>query len=168
MARGKSYEKGKEKTYYIPQKVDSTSSDNLKIFTKDLKCGDVCQIDASGESVNSIRLLARLADFNGTYDVEWKLKKIQTENSYGTIYVQWVEGNLKESNSTVFSSLVKNGENENMPVTFESLGGNSNLHCIYIYEKGKVRKGEISEIRKGDSVWLYQNYGFVNAACVIR
>ncbi len=162
------YEKGKEKTYYIPQKVDSTSSDNLKIFTKDLKCGDVCQIDASGESVNSIRLLARLADFNGTYDVKWKLKKIQTENSYGTIYVQWVEGNLKESNSTVFSSLVKNGENENMPVTFESLGGNSNLHCIYIYEKGKVRKGEISEIRKGDSVWIYQNYGFSYAVCAVR
>lgn len=162
------YQAGKEKTYYIPQKVENTSSDNLKILTKNLKCGDMCQVDAGGETVNSIRLLARLSEFNGEYGSQWKPTRSQDDASCGTMYAQWIEGNLSESSSSMLSAVVKNGLGENMPVMLGLAENKSNPYCVYIYEKGKVRKGEVSELRKGDSVWIYQNYGFSYAACVIR
>lgn len=162
------YLAGKEKTFYIPQKIENTSSDNLKVLTKNLKCGDVCQIDASGENVNSIRLLARMADFDGEYGSQWKPTRLQDDASCGTMYAQWVEGNLDESSSNMLAAVVKNGLGENMPVMFGLSENKSNPYCVYIYEKGKVRKGEISELRKGDSVWIYQNYGFAYAVCAIR
>ncbi len=162
------YQAGKEKTYYIPQKVKNTSSDNLKILTKNLKCGDMCQVDAGGETVNSIRLLARLSEFNGEYGSQWKPTRSQDDASCGTMYAQWIEGNLSESSSSMLSAVVKNGLGENMPVMLGLAENKSNPYCVYIYEKGKVRKGEVSELRKGDSVWIYQNYGFSYAVCAIR
>lgn len=76
--------------------------------------------------------------------------------------------NLSESSSSMLSAVVKNGLGENMPVMLGLAENKSNPYCVYIYEKGKVRKGEVSELRKGDSVWIYQNYGFSYAVCAIR